>query len=332
MPIARTELAKLRWLDLAHVGDRIIHMMPVFGDGTWTDSIPAADGRLVEIRPHDVRGLYLSTAPAFPSDLQFEFLETIWQRVSYPLVARHATAIADDVENLATALTKLAFFARHAVELGHGVGSFVRTEVEYILVVARSLLDHLHEVTTAIWNTVELVDPEQQRQKASRKLPKRMSKTCLTESGARSAAELSEAHAFSLPIATAYAGVGTYLQRVRRLRDGVVHRGRTPGPIFLTSQGFGIDPAGPLAQTVPEIWTAGHSFSENVVSLRPLVSYVAVGALAACSSVTRALTSCIRLPPPLAPAHRVFMRTDHAQALHDAEAVLGGGEAWWPTS
>ena len=105
-----------------------------------------------------------------------------------------------------------------------------------------------------------------------------------------------------------------------------------PGPIFLTPRGFGIDPVGPLARAVPEIWTADHSFNENVVSLRPLVSHVAVGALAAGSSVTRAFTACIRLPPPLAPAHRLFMRTEHAQALHDAEAVLRGGEAWWPSS
>ncbi len=331
MNISRADLEKLPWLDLTQVGrDRVLHMMPIFEDGAWADWIPLDDGRLIQIRPLDVRGLYLSAAPAHPVDLQFEFLETIWQRVSYPGVAKAAAAIGDDVQNLATSLAKVDFFARHAAELGHGVAAFAVTEIEYMLVVARSLLDHLHEVTRELWGTIELVDPQQQRVKASRELPKKISKTCLTPTGRRSAADLAAVHAFPPAVAGAYAEVGGFLEGIRRLRDGIVHRGRSPGPIFLTPRGFGIGRHGALSKAAPEIWREHHVYNDNVVSLRPLLAHIADGSLRACSSVTSAFSSCIRLPGPLAPRHRVFLRADHAHTLHEARAVLAGGDAWWP--
>ena len=326
----RSELAKVTWLDLEQVGPgRVLHMMPVFENGQWTSWLELDDGRMFAMNPLDVRGLYLSREPAHAHDLYVDFLDLLWQRASFPHVADLAASIGDDVENLATSVAKIDFFASHADSLGHGAGGFVTTEIEYLLVLSRSILDLLHDVAHGFWATVQLTDEGEQRKKLGAPLPEGLAKTCLHGDVVRTAAELTSKHALPSSIATAYEAIGTFLLRVRGLRDAVVHRGRSTGTIFNTPRGFAIERQGTLARIAPELWTEAHEYNEVLVSLRPLVASIALSTLEACSILVRAFASTIRFMPPVAPRHRVHLRSDHGKALHDASAVLRGGDCWW---
>jgi hypothetical protein len=130
-------------------------------------------------------------------------------------------------------------------------------------------------------------------------------------------------------VAEFYAASGSLLQKVRRLRNGVIHQGTSNGPIFVVEKGFAIGREQPLFKTFPEIWLKEHAYNENVYSLRPLIAHVAVNALHTCTLAAHALAKSLAFPPEVAPGYRVFIRAPHSSALLKAQAVLEGANPWW---
>ncbi len=330
MNVSRAQLQQIPWLDLENIGDRAVDLMPVFDGARWTMWLHATDGRMLEIHPVDVgSGTYLANAPAEPTDLSFMFLELVWQHLSWPSVARSTSAIMDDIENLAGSLAKIDFFWEHRAKVPRGLDAFVRSETEYLLIVARSLLDHLHEVIVGVWGGIRLVDEERQRKKKQCPLPPKLSKTCLADNKVRSAEDLQVKYALAPLVAHAYQEVGEFVATVRRLRDGVVHQGKTTGPIYVVPRGFGVGRKEALARALPTVWKPEHAHNEHVLSLRPLLAHIALQALYSCNTLASAMLKSFAMPPALAPAHRVFYRMPHADALLRAQGVLGGVGGWW---
>jgi hypothetical protein len=331
MQISRNQLAQVPYLDASQIGpDRVVQLMPLYDGDRWHMWHPGPNDSMIKLAIVDYgMGDYVAKAEARDTDLHFRFIEVVWQHVSYPAVTRPTFAISEDMRNLATALAKVDFFWDHRDALGYGVAEFVRTEIEYMLVVARSLLDHLHEVVVGIWSNVRLLDEAQDRTKKSRGLPRRLSKVCLDEhQKPQSAAVLTQRFALPPPIAEFYAEAGTHLADLRAMRDAVVHHGSSAGTIFMTDRGFGIARDSRLANLVGE-WTELQRFNENVLSLRPALAHLAVGSLYVCEAATNSITSCIQVRPPIAPGYRVFTRAPHAPALLRAQEVLRGADPWW---
>ncbi len=195
---------------------------------------------------------------------------------------------------------------------------------------ARSVLDHLHEVMSGIWSHIRLLDPEQEKRKKAHTLPDSLKRTCLVGNGApRPASELTEVYALPPAMAAFYERAGRYLTRLRGTRDAVVHGGRSTGPIFVTERGFGITHDGALARILRDEWQDDHKFNDNVVSLRPLLAHITVGCLYVCEEATNSVASCIGVLKPIAPGYHVFTRVQHAEALLRAQEISHGGDAWW---
>lgn len=330
MNVTRVQLAQVPYLDATQIGGRVVHLMPLYDGESWHMWRPIDDGSMIKLTPRDLGvGNYVAKAAAKSTDLHSSFIETVWQHLSYPEITKATTAISDDMRNLATALAKIDFFWSGRDALGLGAAEFVRTEIEYVLVVSRSLLDHLHEVLVGVWNNVRLLDEADQRRKKSRALPKKLSGVCFDKNeNVKSADALTQAFALPPTIAEFYARTAVHLQHLRRLRDAVVHHGSSPGPIYLTERGFGVARDGRLAKFVDD-WTDVHKFNENIVSLRPILAHLAVRSLLACDEAATSITSCIAVGPPMAPGYRVFTRVEHGEALLRSEAVLHGADPWW---
>jgi hypothetical protein len=69
-----------------------------------------------------------------------------------------------------------------------------------------------------------------------------------------------------------------------------------------------------------------------VISLRPLLAYLAVTPLFTCNAMVESFARCIEFPEALAPEYRVFTRLLSQKNLIEAREVLGGQAPWsWPT-
>lgn len=330
MALSNAALAKLTFLNPQALQGRALVLMPVWLNEKWNLWLPTPTGDLIEMHPVEVASShYLATAPVAQTDLHIPFIDFMWQRASWRETLRPVSAIADDISNLATSFQKIDAFWKHRALLGSdvGVGEFVRTDLEYVLVVARSVLDHLHEVLRFLWANVALSNPEAQKKK--RGLPDKLSKTALSGEGARSANQLRETYGLPPALAAFYEGLAPFLQDVRRMRDGIVHKGRSGGPIYVSDKGFAISPTEPLYHAVEHIWQDAHRLNENVVSLRPLLAHIALNVVYACNAAVAACSASVEFPAELAPGYRVFVRTEHGAALVRAQEVLRGASPWW---
>ena len=170
MRVPTQELKKIGYLNAEVVGDRVVNVVPLWDGSGWHIWIPQPDGSLLKMRPSESsHSDYVAKEPARDDDLHLSFIEFMWKHASWEDVAVRVRALSEDVHNLAASMAKIdhAFECRKAI--GHGVGKFVATEVEYVFGVCRSLFDLLQEIVAAVWERIELVDPELQRSK--RRLP-----------------------------------------------------------------------------------------------------------------------------------------------------------------
>lgn len=158
----RTSLETLRgvpFLDVDHIGDRDLNLMPLWDGEQWHSWFPGPEG-LVKVKIASlVQGEYLAKKADRDSDLLVRFLEFACQRASWPEVFALWRHITDDVHSLATCAAKLEFFFAQRKAAGDGVCAFVQTELEYVLVVARSVFDLMQELVARVWSRrVRLLD------------------------------------------------------------------------------------------------------------------------------------------------------------------------------
>jgi hypothetical protein len=85
----------------------------------------------------------------------------MWQRANWPEVGRTIQGIENYFHLLATSVAKLRHFFEARETIGQGlISSFVQTELEYLITVARSVFDLLREALATIWSQrVRLIDP-----------------------------------------------------------------------------------------------------------------------------------------------------------------------------
>ncbi len=332
MDVQAAAFSKVPYLRSCDLGGRIVQLMPLWEDGRWTMWIPGPHGDFIEMHPKELcSGHYLAKLPAVETDLHLPFMEFMWQRTSWRETLSSVSAIADDINNLATALAKIDVFWQNRVVLGSGIGlgEFVRTDVEYVLVVARSVLDHLHEVVRFLWGTVRLHDPEAQRRKKRCELPQKLSKTVLPGGELCKADEMSARYGLLPSLSEFYARLAPFVRDVRLMRDAVVHKGQSGRSIYVLENGFGISRDDRLYNSISHIWTEAHKFNEALVSLRPLLAHVVLNVLYACNAAMEAGARHVEFPTELAPGYHVFLRAEHGAALIRVQAVLRGGSPWW---
>lgn len=324
----KSELAATGVYDVEDLGDRILRMMPAWNGERWMMWADGPDGQLVPMQVVDVQAdAYLAKEPRRSTDLHFPFAEFVWQRASWRPVADHTMAITDDLQNLAASLAKIDFFWERRNDIPNGLDLFVKTEVEYVLIVARSVLDHLHGATASLWKRIRLIDDADRSKQQS--LPIKASKMCLSEGRPVEAERLHQKYGLPPPIASFYGEFGNALVRLRGLRDAVVHKGRDIGPIYIADRGFAIDRRGPLYRIAPEIWREGDSEGANLLTLGRLLAYVAMLAIGTCVRAANDIQCCIQFPSAVAPDYRVFFRAAHQDTLLRYQEMLRDLSAWW---
>ena len=233
----------------------------------------------------------------------------MWQRASWPHVCRFISAISADFHNLGTAIEKIDHFFRFRDEIGLRVTAFVKTELEYVFVLSRSIFDLLQEAIATIWETkIQLDEPGAEAKRKRQKPPHTFSKMVLRGEEVRDRGELVEQYAITPALAAAYEEVAPFFRDTRRFRDAIVHGGKEQAPIYSTEKGFCV-PKDFRELYGIQVQAPDHFHNDNLVSLLPLIAHVVIGTIGGLQHTGLGF----RAPDPTArrrspPGHRVFIR------------------------
>ncbi|MFZ0915071.1 MAG: hypothetical protein WBQ76_14530 [Candidatus Korobacteraceae bacterium] len=330
--IAIKELQKIPYLKLDDLRGRTVKLMPFWDGERWHLWFALPEG-LVEGQIIDtLEGDYVAASPARSTDLLIPFVELMWQRASWPEVCPLISAIIADFHNMGTSVAKLHHFFNSRLTLLPGAARrFACTELEYLVILARTVFDLLQETISLLWKNrrVRLLDEDSEKRRRQRTLPETFSRILLRDKKVlRSAAEIEHDFALPLTLAEEYARQGPFFAEVRESRDKVVHAGSELGLIFDTERGFCVNPKSRPFNYYSG-WNVGHYYNENLVSLLPWVGYLVLQTIDACNRLMAAFCSIIQMPPELAPGLHVFVRGPCNDALLEALNLEGGSSPWW---
>lgn len=331
MAITVEGLKNVPYLNLDQIRGRTVKLMPLWDGKNWHAWFDTPEG-LIEGKIIDtVEGDYVAITAAKESDLFIPFVHLMWQRASWPEICQLITAISDDFHNMGTSLAKIRLFFDCRNTLPPAAASrFAKTEIEYLLVLCRTVFDLLQEMISTTWmNRVQLLDKAAEARRRASKLPDTFSRVVLRDKClSKSAVEIE--NEFGLPklLAEEYADLATFFSRLRDARDRVVHGGSGVGRIFDTERGFCIDPkAKPYSSF--DHWCPEHYLNKNLASVLPWLADTILKTIDACNRLMATFASVIALPPEIAPGYRIFVRGPNSDALAEARHIYEGKSPWW---
>jgi hypothetical protein len=328
--IKASELAKIPYL--GENGARgPIPLLPFWDGASWHLWLPQNDGTLFEMKPIDARRVeYIAKTPAAPTDFSMLFVDFMCQHANWPGVHPHYRAVLNDLHNLGTCVAKIDYFWSARDAIGHPATDFVLTELNYLLIVSRTLFDHLHEALSTIWHDhVLLVDAELQTRKKQRKLPKSFAAIVLEgKKVIRSAAQIADRFLLPPKLSEAYAEAGSFFSAVRDARDRIAHGLGQREIVYATPRGWCISPSDGFFAHF-DIWNDSHRYNKSVVSLRPLIAHLVFRTAEISGMLVHAFAQDIRFPAPPAPGYQIFLRGYNEQHLLPLENIASGENIWW---
>lgn len=327
--ISQTELAKITYLDLSAIDERVVLLMPLWDGDGWHMWINIDENTLIEMKPIDTaHSHYVAKAPAKETDVFFWFADFMFQRAHWAETSRHVRAICDDFHMLGTSAAKLRHFYETRDQVDNSLlASFVRTELEYMLTVSRSVFDLLQEAVAEIWNR-RMRFPNDPDDAKRPKLPDTFSKVVLHEKEQIRTAE-QIAQRFRLPevLAARYAADAATFAHLRKWRDRIIHGGSSVDMVFVTEKGFCVSSTHPAFSDFA--WTDDHRYNEAIVSLLPWVANIIGRTVDACTGLMSTLASLAAFPAEVAPGYRIYLRDPANFELAAIQRVLDGELVWW---
>lgn len=334
VPVNLSAYARVPYLaEVARRTDRVVNISALWDGQSWHLWVPQPSGDFFPMRPAEMaQGPYVAKTAAREADLYFPFLDFMWQRASWPKARHWLVGIGHDLELLAASIATIDFLwaKRDEVPSGSlGLSYFLSGELEHIVTVCRSVLDELQEILRAIWEKITLTDPVAERRK-KRDLKKSFADMALHSDGsALTWEQIQDRQRIPRPLAEAYASAALFCQKLKGLRDDIVHQGHETALVLVTPRGFAISKTAKHFSALG-VWADGHALNENLFSLRPVLAYLIAGTLRTCNLFAEVLGRHFAMPEPvLVPDYRYFFRSVHSDAILRTLAVANGGSPWW---
>jgi len=320
IPIA--ELHRLPFVSHVPTDGRRVVLQSYFSpsDRDWylyLEVKPGFLGRLGGGEP--VYGGYLSTEPANPqTDLELPFSTLVVQHLSFPKVQGRLQALENDVHQCAAILAKYRLISDHA---GENLRSsfLIASELEYLLLVVRSMYDLLQCIVADIANLLVVLDGSNRR--LARQVPQSFREVVLTGDGPRSGDDIVAKYHLPPALANWYVGETAAFLELRKLRDGVAHHGRTAPTLFELPEGIALDATDKMWSEFL-VWTPEQRLHDKFGSVRALFAAIILNFLGATSRFADAIRATVQLPPAIGVDVRSYLRSPFGARLVELPDIL----------
>lgn len=317
------EISKIEYLDYKNLMGRAIPSVPYRkSNGEWIMWLPQ-NGGLIWIYAEPAKSCYVAKESDSPNDVYLPFFDFLFKHVYYPKLLQKIDSIIEDFHNMCTVIAKIDSY--FYILRGHrkDTPTFVRTELEYLFVLCRSMLDLLQGVVAFIWKEVELKTLNVKK----KNLPASFRKMVLTSEQIMSRDEIGEKYQIPDLLANFYRDSAGFFVLLRKFRDSIVHQGKSVEIVFELDKGFAVD-----ANTEPfksfGVWREDDFAENNLVTLRPIIHHLIRGTIDICDNFTDAIKQLVIFPPSLIPNHNMYIRGVHSLDYIKLDNIIEN-QRWW---
>ncbi|MDN5506499.1 MAG: hypothetical protein L0H10_22155 [Comamonas sp.] len=312
MGVSREEIAKVSYIKIDCVDDRVIPLQPCYlGDSKWESWISTEKG-LLPFKLVDVaEACYFSKEPAKSTDVHVGFIDLIMKRAYFKELVHFENGILEDINNLSASVAKINIFHEIWRQDKDKISRrFVTTELEYIFKVCRSLFDLLQEVIMKIWSRFQYLDTTLK----VKKLKPAFSNMIFHDGKISTSKEISERYSIPSQLADFYERNSIFFAWLRSYRDKISHGGKSIQSLYIMDDGFAISTKIEPFKDL-HIWKHSELKPNDLGSVRAVVSYAILNTLVALEDVSSVIQSIMQLPPDIAPEYNVYIRGENLGVL-----------------
>jgi len=216
------QLSQIPFLDPAELTSGRFLASLTFHDKDWRMWVETQEKGFVEIHGWPAEASYFARTPEKPTDFTTRFLNFMAHNANFIEVMKLFSAIQDDIFNLSAALAKLEIVFQSKDFEQTGGNRMASTEIEYILLICRSIFDLLQETLARIWSKIELTDKTLRK----KQLKKSFADMTLRGNAVRTAQDIASQFQLPMCLADCYARQAPVFLKIREYRDNLVHGGQ----------------------------------------------------------------------------------------------------------
>lgn len=316
--ITIAQLAAIPYVDATALAGRFLPSLAFHDDG-WRLWMAAGENgeMLLEMKGVPAEACYFAKQAEAPDDLYLSFFDFLAQRTNYVQLQRAFGGIQDDIFNLSGSLAKLALLEQSHDAVPHGLSRMATGEVEYFIVVLRSLFDLFQEVMMKLWDSAALFDTNV----IKHRLKPSFADMLAFKGAPADAATIATRFGLPLGIANGYERGRAIFDGLKKLRDNLVHKGSQVPHIFGGEGPFVIalrdNPFPDLG-----IWEECERQTNDLVPLLPVLEMLLHRSFLVCDELALAFQDVIQLPAPVAPEMSLYARGYFTGRL--VEAIASG--------
>lgn len=307
--IPKREIAKVPYISHIPNDGRTIFLLPYFdhGDRDWHLYMEVKPGELGRVAGGEsVVGTYFSSKPVDPKrDIYFPLATLIVQHLSFPILAGSLHALELDFHNFAAILEKFLVISLQPKPKRNGASLLVSTELEYLIIVIRSVYDLLQKLAkyaSALIKTVETPHKPMVKE-----LPDSFARIALDGDRLRSQDEIMSHYQLPSPLACFYAEEALYFKHLRDLRIAIEHHGKSQRLIFDLNDGMAVSIEESPWSMFP-IWKQEMLRNNKLGPLRAIFAHLILHTIEMTTRYATAYKSCISVPEAIAPGNYLYLR------------------------
>ncbi len=154
-----------------------------------------------------------------------------------------------DVRQISNSMAQIGVFDHLSRKEGLYPGQFVKNELEFIVITCRSMYESLQQVARTTWESVEYLEGGKMQ------LPKKFAKIALEDEKPVDLESLKLKRNLPDELAKYYAEEATHFQKIRDVRNKIVHDGESFGSVFGTSDGLAVNTDGKFIDGFSDVWS-----------------------------------------------------------------------------
>lgn len=265
-----------------------------------------------------IHGEYIAEHPADDKDCYVDFVDNLYRYFVVHNTEHSIKMLVEYCKNIGACLGKIhCIYKSNDSEFVIDSGSYVWTEIESLMVFARSIFDYLQDILSTILVSVQWNDGHK-----SKELPNKFSKMVCHGEKLLTAEELEEKYKLYRPIADCYIKHSKFFTYLRDFRNKIVHNFCEPQIVFYTDRGFCVAPTKEPFNHFN--WQKNMYYNSNIVSIIPWITWIIENVYTACSDFVNIIIKFIKMESIYKNEYHVFTRSFIATAFADILQVADG--------
>lgn len=279
------------------------------GEQDWLTYIPDPEDGLTVLRRGEMyEGEYFGVESAGEGDIQIPFMTYYYQHASFSNIVEYFPSIGEDIRNMSASLSKFAIHQYLSQHSDFDVRPFIRTELEYLISVSRSMFDTIYMIARESWHTIKFFEGGQD------KLPYRLTDLVLDDYDPIPSESLIEDYGLPEHLAEYFEELAEELTQIKYYRDSIHHYGRSLEIIFELDDGIAVDTSKKPYSDF-DAWSDGQVNENDLGSIWPFIAQIIGSTMDILNNLFQAVFQDVALPPEIAPDYGVYLRGPHISNL-----------------